>query len=398
MISFDNREKIKNILIFISDALRYDYTPENISRMGIKTKMIASSTFTAPTFPSIISGLYPFNHKVYSFHGSAIDQKVPTLMNLKGYYKSLWTENSWLGLNERSPLHRVIRCNRRVSLENIKEPFIYIEDEKGGHCPYGWPIINSQYEEWDCQSFFKDYSKKETSELIQSYKKGLERTESVFKKRIETLIDRGIEDNTLVIFTSDHGELLGEYGGLVGHTLVSVPELIYVPLIFIHPELPKNVNLKENGILRQVDVFPTILDILNIKINKDTLDGKSIYENPILPKQGFSYFNEKPKMKGLQKYLSYELKELGLWKENSGIVIRKNISFLKRFSRSLMLTKFKKDEINVIYRKGMLQRKGIVEKTKEDIEAIKLLSSKSLKFGDDIDLGETYEILNKISI
>ena len=64
MLSFHYKDKIKNVVIFVCDALRYDYTPDIISNMGIKAKMIASSNFTAPTFPSIISGLYPFNHNI----------------------------------------------------------------------------------------------------------------------------------------------------------------------------------------------------------------------------------------------------------------------------------------------------------------------------------------------
>ncbi|MBY9009569.1 MAG: sulfatase-like hydrolase/transferase [Candidatus Lokiarchaeota archaeon] len=398
MLSFDNKDKIKNVVIFVCDALRYDYMPDIISNMGIKTKMIASSTFTAPTFPSIISGLYPYNHRVFSFFSEPIDKSIPTLINLKGYNTSLWTENSWEGLKERSPLHKIIGSNKHISLKNIKEPFIYIEDEKGGHCPYGWSKDDSIYEEWDCKSFFEDYSNKAISDLKDSYKKGIDRSIKVFKKRLETLVTRGIEERTLVIFTSDHGELLGEYGGLVAHGLVSVPELIYVPLVFINPQLSQNANLADSGVLRHVDLYPTICDILNINTKNIRLDGESVYEKPTLPKYGISYFNSNPKLKNFQKYFSYELKELGLWKENSGFVLRKNISLFKRYTKSLMFTKFKADDFRIIYRNGLHKKHSLSYKIKKDIETMKLLSSKTLTFGNDINIKESKDILNKISI
>ena len=398
MISIDSKEKIKNIVIFVSDALRYDFTPEEVTRMGIKTKMIASSIFTAPSFPSMFSGLYPNNHKVYSFTGPSINSNIQSLMNLKGYYTSLWTENSWLGLKEKSPLHRITRSANHIPLTSIKEPFIYVEDEKGGHCPYGWPVINSKYEEWDCKSFYEDYSKKSIAELKESYQIGVDRSVNIFKKRLETLAERGIEEETLVIFTSDHGELLGEYGGLIGHSLLTVPELVYVPLIFINPQLPTNINLESRGVARHVDMFPTICDILNINMQGKRLDGKSLYEKSRLPNFGFSFYNEIPKLEGFKKNLSYDLKEIGFWSENRGFVLRKNVSFIKRLMRSLMLNKFKKEENNVVYRKNIFKNKGFLYKLKKDLEAINMLSSKTLTFGEVPNVESIREILKDIPI
>lgn len=50
---------IKNIMIFVSDALRWDYLPQSVARRGITFKTIASSLFTASSFPSMVTGLYP---------------------------------------------------------------------------------------------------------------------------------------------------------------------------------------------------------------------------------------------------------------------------------------------------------------------------------------------------
>jgi len=48
-------QDIKNMMIFVSDSLRWDYTPVSILNMGISTKTVASSLYTASSFPIIIS-------------------------------------------------------------------------------------------------------------------------------------------------------------------------------------------------------------------------------------------------------------------------------------------------------------------------------------------------------
>jgi arylsulfatase A-like enzyme len=71
---------------------------------------------------------------------------------------------------------------------------------------------------------------------------------------------RGLRENTLFVFLSDHGEEFYEHKGLGhGHTLHA--EVIRVPLIITMPAvLPKGLRVDEQ--VRLVDVMPTILDIV----------------------------------------------------------------------------------------------------------------------------------------
>ena len=104
----------------------------------------------------------------------------------------------------------------------------------------------------------------------------------VFKKRLDIIEKRDLKDDTLIIFLSDHGELLGEYGGLVGHGEVTVPEVVYVPVIFIHPDLPEELNFKNEGVLRHIDLYPTICDIIG-KYDKRISDGINLFKAKRLP-------------------------------------------------------------------------------------------------------------------
>ena len=94
--------------------------------------------------------------------------------------------------------------------------------------------------------------------------------------RILARLDQlGLAEDTIVAFTSDHGEWLGEhliYGkGYPGHDCVT-----RVPLIL---RWPKHINAPgrtESGLLEGVDIVPTLLESAGIQIPSH-LQGHSLY-------------------------------------------------------------------------------------------------------------------------
>lgn len=51
-----------------------------------------------------------------------------------------------------------------------------------------------------------------------------------------------VDDDAIVVITSDHGELLGEYDGRLGHMVTLEPELLDVPLLVRAPGLPAAID------------------------------------------------------------------------------------------------------------------------------------------------------------
>jgi phosphoglycerol transferase MdoB-like AlkP superfamily enzyme len=106
---------------------------------------------------------------------------------------------------------------------------------------------------------------------------------------VAELKDAGLLDKTLIVITADHGEMLGENGGPVGHGWALTPELANVPLIIMNPERPGyRIN---DTIGSQVDIMPTILDLLGIPIPPRQLyEGASLY-SPGLDNHRAIYLN-----------------------------------------------------------------------------------------------------------
>lgn len=65
-------------------------------------------------------------------------------------------------------------------------------------------------------------------------------------------------ENTIVVVTADHGELMGDYRNIVGHMLCLHDYLIHVPLIIRHPDHPRGLNVE--GVVQTLDLYRSILD------------------------------------------------------------------------------------------------------------------------------------------
>ena len=81
---------------------------------------------------------------------------------------------------------------------------------------------------------------------------------------LEHLERVGHAGDTLVAFTADHGECLGEYDR-VQHQGVLVEATLRVPLVLHHPgRLPAGKRVR--GLARSVDIMPTVLELLGAPV------------------------------------------------------------------------------------------------------------------------------------
>lgn len=101
--------------------------------------------------------------------------------------------------------------------------------------------------------------------------------------RITEALDRlGLADNTLVVFWSDHGYLLGQHGQWMKQSLFE--ESARVPLIIAGPGVPAR-NAVSPRTVEFVDLYPTITDLCNLT-PPHKLAGQSLrplLSNPTAP-------------------------------------------------------------------------------------------------------------------
>ncbi len=94
---------------------------------------------------------------------------------------------------------------------------------------------------------------------------------------LSQLEELGVQDRTLVVYTADHGEGLGEHGEQT-HSLLAYDGTLHVPMIWHAPAgIPPGKLLERQTCL--TDVVPTTLHLLGKEI-PEKLDGINLCEQP----------------------------------------------------------------------------------------------------------------------
>ena len=261
---------VENVVIFVSDALRFDSMPKKIKDLGVTAKAIAPSTFTANALPSITSGQYPATHKVWRFQDDQLASE-PVLFDSHDYDVGFNAETVWL-MDEaaKKPPLKWNRQTKERTIQELDPPFVYFIHDVGPHAPYGHDNTV-----WDSsKEFFRAYSETET--LRKLYAEDCDNSADRFLPVLEYLRNEDLLDETLVIYTSDHGQCLGEEhnGGQFGHVDPMCPEVVYIPITFLGAGLPKGQDY--DGLLSGIDIAPTALAAQNRRIPQD-MDGQQVW-------------------------------------------------------------------------------------------------------------------------
>lgn len=332
---YTEKESVNNIVLFISDALRWDELPKSISELGVTAKTIAASTSTNSSLPSLTSGRYPSNHGIWSIYDQQFSPR-PELMQIENVgYNS---ETSWetLPSKEKPPL-KVHGLTEELDITDLTPPFVYIEHDKGPHAPYD--ELHSDYSD---EEFYQRYLDK-VDTIPQMYSNLVDGSRDRFFRVYDILTERNLIDETLIVFTSDHGELLGEdkYGRLFGHGHPVVPEVVEVPTVFIGAGLKKNVRLERA--ISSTDLAPTMLGAQGRKPPKD-VDGINLWDQ--FPEEG-NY----PRTEAKYSHYLTVYKATGVFDINGGYVYN-HLSSAHSYGL-WVLNQYKKSSSAIVRRKDL---------------------------------------------
>ena len=124
------------------------------------------------------------------------------------------------------------------------------------------PMDNSPYRDANDRLELEEYRDKEKIRyMISNYYRLVKEIDDWIGKILAKLDDLGLSDNTMVIFTSDHGEMMGAHG--MRSKNVFYNEAVHIPLIIRFPvRIKKGTRVSEP--VSQIDLYATILDYLGI--------------------------------------------------------------------------------------------------------------------------------------
>lgn len=89
-------------------------------------------------------------------------------------------------------------------------------------------------------------------------------------KVMKNLKDSGQLENTIIVFTADHGNLLGSHGAYKKQQ--PYEESARVPMLYYIPEKLKIASEERDALMNSEDIMPTLLSLCEIPI-PDTVEG-----------------------------------------------------------------------------------------------------------------------------
>jgi len=315
------KEDLPNILLFTIDACRPDHfgcygytrntTPniDKLAREGVLfTRAFSQSAWTTPGMISIFTSLYPPTHNVDARDKTLGDGilTLPKVLKTNGYTVPVLSRfvdipNYWHLCFDTVDKEQFQGGEGEDLLELLesykKEKFFIWYHYHGLHLPYNPPrpydrifqedIVNETSADSEAISTIRkksvikygsiNFNDRDKKTVVALYDGQIRQLDDYMGRLIRKMEDWGILDNTLIIVTSDHGEELFEHG-FIGHASTSLnaklyDEFIRIPLIIWWP---KKLNHRiVNELVQQIDIMPTILDILGLPI-PEGLQGSSL--------------------------------------------------------------------------------------------------------------------------
>jgi len=260
---------------------------------------LSQSGLTAPSHMSLFTGHYVHRYGLFNNRGG-IDPPytLASVLRDAGWRTAAFTGNgsltekqgaasgfqlfeSWVG-EPAWPFTRdleevVPRGLAWIDRESDGDPFFLFLHAYDPHAPY-WPgeETRQRFAGW-YEGDFDPRRLTHPNEFARLLKRGeigadelryvndlydgeLAEADRVFGELLDGLRERGLLDTSIVIFTSDHGESLGEHGW-VGHSTVW-EEILHVPLLV---RFPGGRHAGDVGApVQLVDLFPTLCAALGI--------------------------------------------------------------------------------------------------------------------------------------
>lgn len=174
------------------------------------------------------------------------------------------------------------------------EPYLRFQQRPNLPDNFDIPTLKGMVKENDYMyEEMNNITEDEWKRYISTYQLLIEKTDWNINLVLKSLKDKGLDEDTIVIFTTDHGDMLGSHR-LIAKTNF-YEESVKTQMIIRYPKQIKEAQINKKHLISTIDIMPTILDLCNIDIPQD-IDGRS-FKNLCIEREctGFdNLFSENP--------------------------------------------------------------------------------------------------------
>ncbi|MCP3928029.1 MAG: sulfatase-like hydrolase/transferase [Bacteroidetes bacterium] len=142
----------------------------------------------------------------------------------------------------------------------------------------GWTETSLPYDTEEHAGYFKNTELNEDAlrKSMSYYYGSISQIDFEVGRMIQVLKDKGLYDNTLIVYTSDHGDHIGYHhqilkGGYLYESIMKVPLIIKYPKSY-------DAGTENDKLVSNIDLAPTILKSAGLKI-PSSMSGHSLNDN-----------------------------------------------------------------------------------------------------------------------
>jgi len=285
--SIMNSEVAPNVEKFKKDALSFEhhYSGGNCTRFGIFSFFYALnptywfSFLNANQKPVLFDVLKKLDYEieiVSSTNTNWPEFRKTCYVDIQPSIHDKFKGEPWKKDEQSS--HYFLEHLEHMDKEKPHFSFLFMDAPHGYSSPKSENIFNAKEGEINYLAVSKGSDELKTTE--QRYKNAIHYNDMLFGKIIDKLKERGLYDDALIIYTSDHGQEFFEYGNFGHNTSFSkgqthIPFVLKLPKSLQNRGLGKNIN---STLTSHQDVVPTLLTLLGVKNSTaDYSNGKNFF-------------------------------------------------------------------------------------------------------------------------
>ena len=100
-------------------------------------------------------------------------------------------------------------------------------------------------------------------------------TDKAIGELLEKINELGLTQNSIIVFSADHGEMMSAHGVRPFSKQVAWDESVRVPFLISYPGIGKSAGIKVTAPLTTPDILPSILGLAGIKI-PNSIEGEDL--------------------------------------------------------------------------------------------------------------------------
>lgn len=140
--------------------------------------------------------------------------------------------------------------------------------------PY-MPANRAEFESFMSDRFTQEqigFSRQDLSLLRNYYYSCISFVDYQIGRILQVLKDRGMYDNTIIVFSTDHGEMLGDFGTMGKRSMLD--GAVHIPMMI---RVPGKDAKRRDDVCSLVDMAPTLLSCAGIPYDKAEFDGVDLF-------------------------------------------------------------------------------------------------------------------------